>query len=377
MESGIVESGFVFVDGGIIKDIGRMCELSFTKENVIDIKGLDLYPGFIDAHTHIGIFEDGLSFEGDDGNEMSEPITPELRAIDAINPCDRCFGEAIGAGVTTVLSGPGSSNPIAGQVVAMKTYGKRIDDMIVKEPVAIKFALGENPKLTYHTKDKSPYTRMATASLIRNQLFKARKYADDLKKYNQNPENFDLPEYDIGCEALLPLLEKKILAHFHAHRTDDIFTAIRIAKEFDLEYAIVHATEGHLICDELLSDDVKVLSGPFLCDRSKPELANLTPSSPGIMSKAGIMTAIITDHSVVPIQYLPLCASLAVREGMDREDALKAITINPAVICGISDRVGSIAIGKDADFCVFKSDPLDFMSKPELVFINGNLVFER
>ncbi len=377
VDAGIINSGFILVGEGKILDIGHMAEVLPKDENVIDLNGKNLYPGFIDAHTHIGIFEDSLGFEGDDINEMSDPVTPELRAIDAVNPLDKCFPEAVQAGITTVLTGPGSSNPVAGQIIAMKTFGNRIDDMIVMSPVAIKFALGENPKGVYHEKDKSPYTRMATAALIRECLSKAKHYLTDLKKHENDPDNFELPEYDAKCEALIPLLEKKISAHFHAHRADDIFTAIRISKEFDINYVIVHATEGHLICDGLSAEKAKVFSGPFLSERSKPELKNLTPKSPGIMSKAGIQVSIITDHSVIPIQYLTLCAALAIREGMEYDQALRSITINPAIACGIDDKVGSIAIGKDADFSVFESDPLDFKSKPCMVFIKGKLVFNK
>lgn len=376
IESGIIESGFLFIKDGKFLNIGEMSEGIPNSEHIIDLKHKNVYPGFIDAHTHLGMFEDGLGFEGDDGNESSEPVTPELRALDAINPSDRCFREAIEAGITTVLTGPGSSNPIAGQIAAIKTYGNCIDDMIVSAPAAIKFSLGENPKSVYHEKDKSPYTRMAVVALIREQLFKAKRYLADLKNHDLDPENYDLPEFDIKCEALIPLLEKKISAHFHAHRADDIFTAIRIAKEFNINYVIVHATEGHLIYEKLLNEKAKVFSGPFLSERSKPELVNLTPKSPGIMSGNGIMTSIITDHSVIPIQYLTLCAALAVREGMKKSEALKAITINPAISCGLNHKLGSIAKGKDADFSVFESDPLDFISKPSMVFVNGVLAFD-
>lgn len=377
IESGIIESGFLLIEDGKFLNVGEMSGTIPNSEHIIDLEHKNVYPGFIDAHTHLGMFEDGLGFEGDDVNEPSDPLTPELRALDAINPLDRCFREAIEAGITTVLTGPGSSNPIAGQIAAIKTYGNCIDDMIVSAPVAIKFSLGENPKSVYHEKDKSPYTRMAIVALIREQLFKAKRYLSDLKNHDSDPDNYDLPEFDIKCEALIPLLEKKISAHFHAHRADDIFTAVRIAKEFDINYVIVHATEGHLICERLSMEDAKVLSGPFLSERSKPELINLTPKSPGIMSNSGIMTSIITDHSVIPIQYLTLCAALAVREGMEKVDALKAITINPAISCGLDDRLGSIAQGKDADFSVFDCDPLDFRSKPSMVFVNGVLVFDR
>lgn len=343
------------------------------EEETVDLEGAHVYPGFIDAHTHIGMWEDGLTFEGDDGNEETDPVQPHLRAIDAVNPMDRCFSEAVDAGITTVLTGPGSANPIGGQFAALKTFGKRVDKMIVRAPVAMKMALGENPKNVYHDKNQSPSTRMATAALIRDQLMKAKRYEEAVLRAEEDSE-IDPPEYDSKCEALLPVLRGEVKVHFHAHRADDIFTAMRIASEFSLDYVIVHGTEGALIADELAEEHVRVLSGPLLCDRSKPELRNLTPATPGKLSKAGVPTAIITDHPVVPIQYLPLCAALAVREGMDEEEALAAITCNPAKICGIDDRVGSLEMGKDADFVVFRSNPLLLSSKPEMVYISGKRV---
>jgi len=368
-----IESGWIRTEGGVIKALGIMpAELNMEKET-IDVQGAGVYPGFVDAHTHLGMWEDGLTFEGDDGNEETDPITPQLRAIDAINPVDRCFSEALAAGVTTVVTGPGSANPIGGQLAAIKTYGYCIDEMIVKAPVAIKMALGENPKSVYHGKNLAPSTRMATASLIREELFKAERYMADLQR-SEEDEDFDAPEFDMKSEALLPALRREIEVHFHAHRADDIYTAIRIAKEFNLDYVIVHCTEGHLITEGLKKEGVRILAGPFLCDRSKPELKNLTPSNPGILANQGIMTAIITDHPVIPLQYLPTCAALAVREGMKYEDALKAITINPAKICGISDRVGSIEVGKDADLVVFDTNPLEMTSKPKFVIAGGKII---
>ncbi len=370
----VIKNGYIKYHNGKITEIGEMSQLDKKDDDAINVEGRRVYPGFIDAHTHLGMFEDSLTFEGDDGNEDTDPISPQLRAIDAINPMDRYFDEAVSAGVTTVLTGPGSANPIAGQIAAIKTYGKCIDKMIVKAPVAIKFALGENPKTVYNDKDQSPVTRMATASLIRETLTKAKRYYRDKKNFLADSENYDCPEYDIKYETLIPLFEKKIPAHFHAHRADDIFTAIRISKEFDIESVIVHATEGHLICDELLEENISVMSGPFMTDRSKPELKNLTPKSPSIMSSKGIHTAIITDHPETPIQYLALCAAVAVREGMDKVQALKSITTVPAQICGIADRVGSLEAGKDADMVVFDGDPLDIMNKPAAVFENGRLI---
>ncbi len=371
----IIPNGFVRIENDKIAEVG--VDNNFSDTEIFDGKGLSVYPGFVDAHTHLGIFEDGITFEGDDANESTEPITPQLRALDAVNPMDRCFSEAIAAGITTVLTSPGSANPIAGQILAMKTYGRRVDDMLVAAPAAIKFALGENPKSVYNDKDQMPVTRMATAALIRETLTKAQKYREDKKKAETHSDEFDVPEFDAKSEALLPLLEGKIPAHFHAHRADDIFTAIRIAKEFQIPYVIVHGTEGHLICEELKAEDASVLSGPFLTDRSKPELKNLTTQSPGLMAHAGIRTAIITDHPETPIQYLPICAAVAVREGMDKTAALRAITSVPAQICGIDDRVGSIEVGKDADLLIFEGDPLNIMNKPKAVFVSGRLVLNR
>lgn len=371
MEGIDYENGWMTVENGVITGLGPMgiCPQQ-PGEEWLDLDGAHIYPGFIDAHTHLGMWEDGLTFEGDDGNEETDPITPQLRAIDALNPMDRCFREALESGVTTVITGPGSANPIGGQLAAIKTAGRCIDKMIVKAPVAMKMALGENPKTVYHGKNQTPVTRMATAALIREQLRKAERYLDDTERALAE-EDFDPPEYDIKCEALLPLLRREIPAHIHCHRADDIFTAIRIAEEFQLDYVIVHGTESHLITEELAEKKARVLSGPILCDRSKPELRNLTPACPGKLTEAGIQTALITDHPVIPIQYLPLCAGLAVREGMDPEMALRAITIEPARICGLDDRLGSLAVGKDADFSVFRQNPLTLAAKPEKVFVGG------
>ena len=376
-KNNFIENGYIEIENGKIKHIGKMPLFnSFGNDDVnINAKGQTAYPGFIDAHTHMGMFGDSIGIEGDDGNEDSDPITPHLRAIDAIYPMDKYFDEAVRAGVTTVITGPGSTNPIAGQLAAIKTYGKRIDKMIVKFPVGIKFALGENPKVTFGDKEQSPVTRMATAALIRETLKKAQKYYQDKINYENDKENYDCPEYDIKYESLIPLFKKEIPAHFHVHRADDIFTAIRICKEFDIDYVLVHETDAYIICDESAEENMLgILSGPILTDRSKPELKNLTPKSTGIVSKSGIKTAIITDHPETPIQYLILCAAVAVKEGMDRNDALKAITSVPAEICGISDRVGSLEASKDADILLYSGDPLDIMNSPDRVIINGKLI---
>jgi imidazolonepropionase-like amidohydrolase len=369
-----IEDGSVRINGSAFESVVDGLLAAEKDEQVLDAKGADVYPGFVDAHTHLGMWEDAMTFEGDDGNEETDPVAPQLRAIDAVNPMDRCFSEAVAAGVTSVVTGPGSANPIGGQLAALKTYGRRIDDMVLKAPVAIKMALGENPKTVYHGKNESPSTRMATAALIREQLFKAKRYQEGLER-SRTDKDADPPEYDMKCESLLPALRGETEVHFHAHRADDIYTAIRIAKEFHLNYVIVHGTEGHLITEDLKAEHARVLSGPFFTDRCKPELKNQTPACPGILSSHGILTAIITDHPVIPIQYLPMCAALAVREGMDHEEALKAITINPAKICGLDSRIGSIERGKDADLVIFREDPLSLTAKPEMVIVGGRVAY--
>lgn len=262
-------------------------------------------------------------------------------------------------------------------MAAVKTYETRIDKAIIKAPVAIKFALGENPKRVYNSKDQTPMTRMASASIIREQLIKAKQYKEELDDSKQNPEHHKPPKYDFKCEALIPLLKGEIEAHIHAHRSDDIYTAIRLAKEFDLKFTVIHCTEGHLIADELVNDGVKAVIGPTLTDRSKPELKNLTTSAAGILEKAGVRFAICTDHPVIPIQYLPLCAGLAVREGMSYDNAIKAITSEPAKICRIYDKVGSIEKGKTADLALFDCDPLSNYAKPKAVIAGGKCIYNK
>lgn len=377
MAGTVLKDGWLQTHENVIAALGEM-PAPQTADEVYDCRGAAMYPGFVDAHTHMGMMEDGLTFEGDDVNEDTDPTTPQLRAIDGLNPMDRDFREAVEAGVTTVVTGPGSANPIGGQMAAVKTYCPSgcVDDMILKAPVAIKMAMGENPKNVYHEKERGPVTRMATAAFIREELFKAQRYMEELQK-SEEDEDTDPPEFDMKAEALLPALRREVEVHFHAHRADDIFTAIRIGKEFNLDFVIVHGTEGHLIAERLAKENVRVLSGPFLSERSKPELRNLTPACPGILSKAGVRTAIITDHSVIPIQYLPLCAGLAVRDGMSREDALRAITIEPARICHLENRVGSLETGKDADFSLFAEDPLSNFTKPRMVVTNGVIALDN
>ena len=314
-----------------------------------------------------------MGFEGDDGNEATDPCTPHLRAIDGVNPMDRCFRDARLAGVTTVLTGPGSANPISGQFVAMKTAGRWLDDMVIKAPAAMKLALGENPKLTYHERHEGPITRMATAAVIRENLAKAVEYRDKLERAAADPDE-EKPEFDAKLEALLPVVRRELPVHIHAHRADDIATSIRICKEFGLEYVIVHGTEGHLIANELAREGARVITGPCLGDRSKPELANMSLETPVLLAMAGVKIAICTDHPETPVQYLPMCAAMAVKGGLGREQALSAITIGAARIAGIADRVGSLTPGKDADIVITHGDPLDMLSRVRMVWIDGRLV---
>ncbi|MBQ8599186.1 MAG: amidohydrolase [Oscillospiraceae bacterium] len=373
MEDAIIDCGYIQIKDGKIAAVGFM-EQAPSDEEILNLRGKTLYPGFINAHCHMGMAEEGLDFEGDDLNEMTDPVTPQLRALDAINPNNKSFPEAVDAGITTVVTGPGSANAISGQFLAMKTYGKRVDKMLLREPVAMKFALGENPKKVYNDKSEMPMTRMATAALIREELSKAQRYLEDKQKAEDDPEENDPPEFDAKKEALLPVLERKIKAHFHCHRCDDIFTAVRLAEEFELDYVLIHCTEGHLIADELKEIGAPIVNGPLMCCRTKPELLNASDRTPGILSREGLQVAICTDYNVIPIWMLPITAGYAVREGMDYMEALKAITINPAKICGIADRVGSLAVGKDADLLIYSEDPLTLSAKPEMVFINGKQV---
>lgn len=380
MENEDYDKGFILIQQDKIIDIGNMHDLKYKEsemEKVIDCEGGYVLPGFVDAHCHLGMWEDAMGFEGDDGNEDTDPVTPQLKAIDAINPNDRGFEEAREAGVTTVVTGPGSANVIGGQFAAIKTYGCRIDDMIIKEPIAMKAAFGENPKTVYHQKNQSPTTRMATAAIIRENFIKAKEYQEELEKYYEDPEENDKPDFDFKMESLLKVLKKEIPLKAHAHRADDIFTALRIRKEFDIHITIEHCTEGHMIAEYLKDENVPVMVGPFLTDRSKIEMKNLNLQTPGLLAQAGLSVAIVTDHPVIPIQYLPLCAALAVREGMEEYEALKAITINAANNCGLGDRVGSLKIGKDADIVIFNGHPLDFRTEAKYVLINGKLVYEQ
>ena len=374
MDAPVIPRGFVLLEGDKIAAVGPMEALpaGYSGE-VLDAEGGHILPGFIDAHCHLGLFGDALGFEADDGNESTDPCTPQLRAVDGVNPLDRGFREAREGGVTTVLTGPGSANPIAGQFAALKTDGRWVDEMVVKAPIAMKFALGENPKSVYNERKETPVTRMATAAIIRENLAKAQEYQDKLSKAEEDPDE-DVPDYDAKLEALAPVATGALPAHFHAHRADDIATAVRISGEFGLKLVVVHGTEGYLVPELLAQANVPVITGPCLTDRSKPELVGQTLSNPARLRAAGVKVAICTDHPETPIQYLPLCAAMAVRGGMEPEDALAAITRDAAEIAGISKRVGTLTPGKDADVVVTSGHPFDWNGEVRAVFLNGKRV---
>ncbi|MBP5751193.1 MAG: amidohydrolase, partial [Firmicutes bacterium] len=350
-------------ENGKITAFGDMADAPAYEGEVFDAEGGDILPGLIDAHTHIGIGDEGLRWEGIDYNEITNPVTPQLRVIDGFNPFDTAIPKAVAGGVTTVGVAPGSANVIGGQIAAIKLRGKRVDDMILKAPAAMKFALGENPKNCYGNHDKAPKTRMMSAALIRDALEKAKRYMEKKEKGED--------VYDAECEALIPVLKREIPMHVHSHRADDMLTAIRIAKEFDLRLCLVHATRSFLIADELAKYDIIPIVGPSEGPASKPECVGGSFATAGILKAHGMTPAITTDHDVQPLWLLPMYAAMCVREGLPEEDALKAITIVPAKALGVEDRVGSIAVGKDADIAVFSGHPFHYMTKATAVFIDG------
>ncbi len=361
--------GDILVQNGKITQIGKKLAVPIDC-SVIDVSGKNVYPGFVEAHCHIGLDGSGIGFEGNDVNEMTDILTPQLRAIDGIYPQDPTFSEAVHAGITTVCTGPGSANVLGGQFAVIKTVGDRVDDMIVNPMAAMKCAFGENPKRCY--KDKNNFSRMATASKLRETLMKAREYME--KKEQAETDSTKKPAFDFKLESLIPVLRGEIPLKAHAHRADDIFTAIRIAKEFNVKLTLEHVTEGHLIVDQLKNEPYPMAVGPSLTHATKFELRNKTFATPGILAKAGCKVSIITDSPVIPESYLPLCAGLAVKSGMDEFAALQAITINPAAHIGVQDRVGSLEEGKDADIVVMDGSCFDVASIPVLVMVNGEIV---
>lgn len=367
-----IENGCVLIgNDGKIAAVGKELEAP-EGCTVIDAEGRLVTPGCVDAHCHIGLDNEGMGWEGHDYNEIVEPLTPHLRAIDSINPMDEAFGLALAGGVTSACTGPGSANVVGGTFVAIKLSGKRVDNMIIKNPLAMKCAFGENPKRCYgQGMKKSPSTRMATAALLRELLFKARNYMND-KDAGKNPA------FDMKLEAMLPVMRGEIPLKAHAHRADDILTSIRIAKEFGVKLTLDHCTDGALIADELALEGYSAFVGPSLGSKTKIELQNKSFTTPAVLHEAGVPISIITDAPVIPLQYLPMCAGLAVNAGLSEEAAWRAITINPAVQTGIGDRVGSLEAGKDGDVVIWTANPLTTLGAQSCTtIVDGKIVYQK
>lgn len=376
-----IENGSIAVENGKIFRIGcgltyeELCrEMKRSKEEqekdiYVDAKGCWVMPGMIEAHCHMGITEEKKGMEGDDCNEMVDPVTPQLRAVDAINSMDAAFDDAVRAGITSVMIGPGSSNVVGGQFAFVKTKGRRIDDLIVKAPAAMKVAFGENPKANYGGCGKSPSTRMAIAAMLREELTKAVQYRREKEKQKEDFVK------DLHYEAWLPVLDGSIPLKAHVHRADDIFTAIRIAEEFHLSLTLDHCSEGHLIAEEIRESGFPAIVGPSLASRNKIEIQNLSFKTAGILQKHGVKVAVMTDHPVSLIQSLPICAGLAVKAGLPMMEGLRAITIYAAQICGTEERVGSLEVGKDADLAVFDGNPMEVFTNTQMTVIDGQIVY--
>jgi len=387
---GTIDRGTVLVEGGRIVALGAKVVVPADAQRY-DAAGKVVMPGLIDAHCHVGLFPDGIGWEYSDGNEMTDPITPHLRALDAVHPDDPAFKDLVAAGVTTVLTLPGSGNLIGGQGVCLKTLPKpSVQEMVLLEPAGMKMALGENPRRVYGDQKKMPSTRMGNAATLRAALVDAQNYlkqlqrhAEDWAAYQDRVDAGDLAaqapkpvDRDLKLEALGKVLRREMKARVHAHRADDMLTAIRIAEEFNLDLTLEHATEGYKIADTLVAKKISVTAGPILFSRTKYELREMTPKNPGLMAAAGVKVAIQTDE-MSAVKYLTINAALAVREGMPEEEALKAITINPAEVIGVADRVGSLEVGKDADIVVFSRHPFDYRAVAELVLIDGQVAHLR
>ena len=370
MVSDDIENGYVLIgdDGKILsvgKSIGETADMT-----VIDAEGRLVTPGCVEAHCHIGVHNSAMRWEGADYNEKSDPITPQMRAIDGINPIDETFEQALRHGVTSACTGPGSANVVGGSFAAIKLFGKRIDSMIIKSPVAMKCAFGENPKGAYgQSGNKAPVTRMATAAMLRELLFKTRRYLEAKESGKE-------PAFDMKLEAMIPVIKKEIPLKAHAHRADDIFTSIRIAKEFDIDLTLDHCTDGALIADELAKEGYPAFVGPSFGGKSKIELKNKSFSTPAALYEAGVPISIITDAPVIPLEHLTMCAGFAVSEGLPYDEAWRAITANPARHTGIADRVGSLEVGKDGDVVIWNDDPLKVVGAGAyMTLIEGKIVY--
>lgn len=369
MKGDLLENGTILIEDGKILEVGSNVSVP-SDAKIIDAEGHMVTPGIVDAHTHIGLDEEGIGYEGKDYNEGTDPITPQMRGIDGIYPQDKGFLQARQGGITTVVTGPGSANCIGGTFVAMKTYGNRVDDMIIKNPLALKIAFGENPKRFYGKNGKMPQSRMGIMALMRDFFYKA-------KDYMEKKERAELQNFDLKYESVIPALKGELQVKAHAHRSDDIFSAIRIAKEFNFDLSIEHCTEGHLIADELAKENYPVICGPNLSSASKYELKNRSFVTPAVLYERGVKVAIMTDNSVIPTAQLPICAGLAMKSGLPEYEALKAITINAAEITKVSDRVGSIEKGKDADIVIWSKNPIrDVDCESLYTIIDGEVVYK-
>ncbi len=373
MAGQLLENADILIKNGKIEQIGN--NIVTNNAQIIDAKGKIVMPGFIDAHCHVGLWEEAVGYEGMDINEMVDPLTPNLRAIDAINPNDEALADALKGGVTTACTGPGSANVMGGIFAVIKLHGHRVDDMVLDDYYAAKCAFGENPKRIYGQNGKSPMTRMMTAALLRTMIEKTKRYHDKIEVAGDDLSK--MPDFDPKCDALLPLIRKEIPLKAHAHRADDILTSIRIAKEYGLKLTLDHCTEGHLIADDLAAEGFPAIVGPTFGGKSKIELKNKTFITPVVLHKAGVKIAIMTDSPIIPLRNLVMCAALAHKAGLDEMEALKAITINPAQILGVDDQVGSIEVGKDADLVIWDRHPFDMMATAEKVFVNGELVVDQ
>lgn len=374
----VIESGTVLMENGRISAVGPDIPVPHDA-TVVDAKGKIVTPGFIDSHCHIGIAEDGAGWAGQDGNEATDPVTAEVRALDGVNPKDIAYKDAVSAGITCVQVDPGSANIIGGETLVMKTWGSAVvEDLIVRRPSGIKAALGENPKRVYGSQNKMPSTRLGNAAVMRKALYAAKDYLRKKERAESPDKDPDkTPELNLRHESLARVLRKEIPLRIHCHRADDIMTALRIAKEFEIDISIEHATEGDKVANEILESGFPVTMGPSLTDKSKLEVKDIGFAAPVEVSRAGIKMAIITDHPVLPIQYLRICAGLAIREGIAEECALLAVTRYAAEIARVADRVGTIEPGKDADLVVWSGDPFEYSSKAESVFIDGKQVDAR
>lgn len=375
IEGKVLEVGTVLIEGGVVRGIVEGIDLDLDGFRSIDASGKWVLPGFIDAHTHVGIHEEANGWAGNDTNEMTDPVTAHVRALDAIDPYDLAFKDAIEGGVLVVNVNPGSGNPIGGQTVALRCFGKIIDDMVLRQPSGLKSALGENPKRVYGEKKQTPSTRLGTAAVIREAFIKAQNYERNKVRAEADSSVDKGFDRDLKLESLSMVLRREIPWRQHSHRADDIMTAVRIAEEFGYELVIDHGTEAYLVAERLAERNIPVIIGPLFTSRSKVELRNRSLRNPGRLASKGVTIALTTDHPVVPIHFLVYEAALAVKEGLDPDAALRAITINPAKILGIDDRVGSIELGKDADICVWSGNPLDVMQRVELAFSLGKQIY--